>query len=508
MEDVLLLTAGMLADDERVAAQVRRAVQVVRRRRVPGRLAAPVGAARPVARRPRRALRGRRPGPDDLLLRRRQRRLPARLPAASSPAPPRSSWSATTAPPPRSSPRPTPCSPARPAAGVELRAQRPAGPAVTLHAARPTRSPRPRPSPRRIAPAARRRAAASARSPCCSASTPSPRRFEEALAARGIPYVVRGAARFFDRPEVRAGGHPAPRRGPLRRRRRRTLADAGARRRSPAWAGRTEAPAARGQTRDRWESWQALVDQATEFAQTPGADARRLRRRPRPPRRRAARPGRRRRHPGHPPRRQGPGVGRRVPRAACRTARCRSPTPTRPAADRGGAPAALRRHDPRPRATSRSRGPRPATRAAAATAQALAVPRRRCCPTRRARRAAPAASRKVRAAAASAASRCRPAPEKKRGRCADCPASYDEELFERLREWRKERAGEESVPAFVVFTDATLQLIAEHKPRTPAGAAADQRHRPVEARAVRRGRPRRSSARPRAGSGNISRNTQ
>jgi DNA helicase-2/ATP-dependent DNA helicase PcrA len=57
--------------------------------------------------------------------------------------------------------------------------------------------------------------------------------------------------------------------------------------------------------------------------------------------------------------------------------------------------------------------------------------------------------------------------EKKRGRCEDCPASYDEELFDRLREWRKERAGEESVPAFVVFTDATLQLIAEQKPRTP-----------------------------------------
>ena len=57
--------------------------------------------------------------------------------------------------------------------------------------------------------------------------------------------------------------------------------------------------------------------------------------------------------------------------------------------------------------------------------------------------------------------------EKKRGRCADCPASYDEELFERLREWRKERAAEESVPAFVVFTDATLQLIAEHRPPTP-----------------------------------------
>jgi DNA helicase-2/ATP-dependent DNA helicase PcrA len=57
--------------------------------------------------------------------------------------------------------------------------------------------------------------------------------------------------------------------------------------------------------------------------------------------------------------------------------------------------------------------------------------------------------------------------EKKTGRCADCPASYDEELFERLRGWRLERAGAEKVPAFVVFTDATLQLIAELKPTTP-----------------------------------------
>ena len=57
-------------------------------------------------------------------------------------------------------------------------------------------------------------------------------------------------------------------------------------------------------------------------------------------------------------------------------------------------------------------------------------------------------------------------PEKKRGRCGDCPASYDEELFEELRSWRSGQAAEESVPAYVVFTDATLQLIAEHKPRS------------------------------------------
>ena len=60
-------------------------------------------------------------------------------------------------------------------------------------------------------------------------------------------------------------------------------------------------------------------------------------------------------------------------------------------------------------------------------------------------------------------------PEKKTGRCSTCPASYDEELFERLRSWRRQRAESENVPAFVVFTDATLQLIAEHKPATEAG---------------------------------------
>ena len=55
---------------------------------------------------------------------------------------------------------------------------------------------------------------------------------------------------------------------------------------------------------------------------------------------------------------------------------------------------------------------------------------------------------------------------RKLGRCLDCEVPYDEELFERLREWRRERAAEQSVPAYVVFTDATLQAIAETQPTT------------------------------------------
>jgi DNA helicase-2/ATP-dependent DNA helicase PcrA len=40
----------------------------------------------------------------------------------------------------------------------------------------------------------------------------------------------------------------------------------------------------------------------------------------------------------------------------------------------------------------------------------------------------------------------------------------DEELFERLREWRIRVAGEQKVPAYVVFTDATLTALAERRP--------------------------------------------
>jgi DNA helicase-2/ATP-dependent DNA helicase PcrA len=58
------------------------------------------------------------------------------------------------------------------------------------------------------------------------------------------------------------------------------------------------------------------------------------------------------------------------------------------------------------------------------------------------------------------------AAERKLGRHLDCPASYDEPTLERLRAWRKTRAESERVPAYCIFTDATLVAIAESRPRT------------------------------------------
>ena len=63
-------------------------------------------------------------------------------------------------------------------------------------------------------------------------------------------------------------------------------------------------------------------------------------------------------------------------------------------------------------------------------------------------------------------------PEKTLGRCRRCPATYDEALLERLRAWRREEAASRSVPAYVVFTDATLQAVAEQRPTDDAGLVA------------------------------------
>jgi DNA helicase-2/ATP-dependent DNA helicase PcrA len=61
--------------------------------------------------------------------------------------------------------------------------------------------------------------------------------------------------------------------------------------------------------------------------------------------------------------------------------------------------------------------------------------------------------------------------DRKLGRCATCPSDRDDELYERLREWRRGTAAQQQVPAYVVFTDATLAALAERKPATGAELA-------------------------------------
>ena len=312
--------------------------------------------------------------------------------------------------------------------------------------------------------------------------------FEEALAEAGIPYVLRGAERFFERPEVREalvllrgaaraaadddrdggagedGEGPA---SPLADDVRAVLGAAG-------WTVRP--PSGSGAVRDRWESLNALVGLAEEMA---AAD-------------RAA------------------GLAELVAELAERAAAQHAPTVEgvtlaslhaakglewdavflvglvdgtlpdlvrhHPRGRRGGAAAALRRGHPGARTRTPVLGVGPFARRPgeppAVPVPGRAAPRRPCRTCRasgggRSLRSpgpsGPAAHglRRVRGPA-------RRGGRPHRGRCADCPPAYDEQVFERLRAWRLERAQHDSVPAYVVFTDATLEAVAERGPSTLA----------------------------------------
>ena len=289
--------------------------------------------------------------------------------------------------------------------------------------------------------------------------------FEEALAARSIPYVVRGAARFFERPEVRkavtllrgsARGAEGSGEG--------LLTDVKAVLAGMEW--KELAPDGRGNVRDRWESLQAIVSQAEEFASTTdgatlGAFVDELDRRSAEL---------------HAP------VAEGVTLATLHAAKglewdavflCGMHEGTMPIvyADTLVAVEEERRllYVGMTRARQRlaiswALARTPGGRGSRKPSRFLAGLR----PEVRSDRVVDGGtkSRKRRRVA-----NCRVCgqplhntAERKVGRCESCPATYDETLFERLREWRVERASEEKVPAYVIFTDLTLQAIAEVKP--------------------------------------------
>ena len=82
--------------------------------------------------------------------------------------------------------------------------------------------------------------------------------------------------------------------------------------------------------------------------------------------------------------------------------------------------------------------------------------------SRRRRDAAP--TRSTPATCRSCGAELSTAAQRKVGRCDTCPPTYDETTFEALRTWRLAVARASAVPAYVVFTDATLVAIAETRP--------------------------------------------
>ncbi|HWJ65818.1 MAG TPA: ATP-dependent DNA helicase UvrD2 [Nocardioides sp.] len=358
-------------------------------------------------------------------------------------------------------------------AGVELRSQQPAGSAVR-YAGEPDEVAEARSVADRIARLHRAGTSYGEMAVLFRINAQS-ETFEDALTDRGIPYVVRGAARFFERREVReavtrlrgaARSGEADAGGPWVEVVRAVLGGMG-------WAA--EPPATRGQARDRWESFQALVDQAEEFATEKGVEA---------------------------------SVGTFVDELDRRAAEQHAPTadgvtlatfhaakglewdavfccgvqdgtvPITYASQEGAPPGAVE-EERRLLYVGMTRARKELMVSWAAARNPGQAPRRQ--PSRFLVPLLPASQQPQATRGRTKVARCRDclqplmsAAEKKRGRCAHHPVRYDEELFERLKAWRLEtarEAGEDGkpLPAYVVFTDATLELIAEHKPTSLAG---------------------------------------
>ncbi|MCW2758680.1 MAG: ATP-dependent helicase, Rep family, partial [Nocardioidaceae bacterium] len=292
--------------------------------------------------------------------------------------------------------------------------------------------------------------------------------FEEALTSVGIPYVVRGAARFFDRQEVRQA--TALIRGALRS----GEADAGdvpgAVAGILAGMGWTvEAPAARGQARDRWESLHALVSQSQEFAREhPEAGLEGF-----------VAELDRRANEQHAP------VAEGVTLATLHAAKglewdavflcgvqegslpiTYAQTPAEIEEERRLLYVGVTRARTHLSVTwSLARNPGQQARRKPSRFLVDLLP---AGVSAAAERSAGKGRGKRDKRKAAVCKQCRlplgSAKERNRGYCDDCPVPYDEQLFSSLRAWRKERADADSVPAYVVFSDATLEALAEVRP--------------------------------------------
>ncbi len=312
--------------------------------------------------------------------------------------------------------------------------------------------------------------------------------FEEALTARGLAYVVRGAARFFERQEVRQA--LALMRGQLRAapddgpgsgsegsaRPEQVVDQVRAVLSGMGWSA--DAPSVRGQARDRWESLQALVSQATtHVAAETSADRE-------PTLAGLVAELDRRAHEQHAP------VAEGVTLATLHAAKglewdavflCGIQEGSMPItyADTPAAVEEERRllYVGLTRArehlwVSWSLARNPGGQARRRPSRFLAG-LRPASVTDRADAAGPAGGARRRGKKAAVCKQCQQplasSRERNRGYCQDCPVPYDEELFEQLRSWRKEQAEAQSVPAFVVFSDATLEALAEVKPTDRRG---------------------------------------
>ena len=72
-------------------------------------------------------------------------------------------------------------------------------------------------------------------------------------------------------------------------------------------------------------------------------------------------------------------------------------------------------------------------------------------------------------------------------RCEGCPSDIDEQLLADLKDWRLRTSKDMSVPAYVVFTDNTLDRDRRDAAHRRRRAGRDSRHRRAQARAVRSG---------------------